>query len=126
MVPSEEAEKTTPRQVNRRGWQSIHAVDLTVATSYPTLPSLAPGSGLTLITLVSGKSRAPCFSASRLRRRDPGRSDCPVPLLQSSFNFSTEYSTSPLRAVTILPLRDFHGFSRAAGPKGQARRCRRW
>ena len=42
MVPSEEAEKTTPRQVKRRGWRRIHAVDLTVPTSYPALPSLEP------------------------------------------------------------------------------------
>ena len=63
MVPSEEAEKTTPRQVKRCGWRRIHAVDLTVRTSYPALPSLAPSSGLTSTTLVSGKTSAPCFSA---------------------------------------------------------------
>src|SRR5229473_4047977 len=32
-------------------------------------------------------------------------------------NFSTVASTSPLRAVAILPLNDFHEVSRAAGPK---------
>src|SRR5229473_856428 len=32
-------------------------------------------------------------------------------------NFSTVTSTSPLRAVAILPRNDFHEVSRAAGPK---------
>ena len=36
-----------------------------------------------------------------------------------SFNFSNVGSTSPLRAVAILPQSDFHEVSRAAGPKGQ-------
>src|SRR5262250_1704383 len=32
------------------------------------------------------------------------------------FNFSSEFSTSPLRAVAILPLSDFHEVSRAGRP----------
>ena len=36
-------------------------------------------------------------------------------------DFSTADSTSPHRAVVIVPLSDFHEVSRAAGPKGQAR-----
>jgi len=33
------------------------------------------------------------------------------------FDFSTEISTSPLRAVAILTLDDFHKVSRAVGPQ---------
>ena len=40
IVPSEDAEKTTPRQVKRRGCRRIHAVEFTVRTSYPAPPSL--------------------------------------------------------------------------------------
>jgi hypothetical protein len=32
-------------------------------------------------------------------------------------------STSPLRAVASIPLSDFHGVSRAGGPKGQLTKC---
>jgi len=34
-----------------------------------------------------------------------------------SFDFSNVVTTSPLRAIAILPLGDFHEVSRAAGPK---------
>src|SRR5258707_4302780 len=33
-------------------------------------------------------------------------------------------STSPLRAVASIPLSDFHGVSRAGGPKGQLTKTR--
>ena len=37
-------------------------------------------------------------------------------------SFSTEYSTSPLRAVAILPPSDFHEVSRAGGRKGHSQK----
>jgi len=40
-------------------------------------------------------------------------------------DFSTADSTSPHRAVAILPLSDFHELSRAAGPKGQLKKRER-
>src|SRR5438034_8260656 len=36
---------------------------------------------------------------------------------RNSVDFSNVASTSPLRTVAILPLRNFHKISRAAGPK---------
>src|SRR6266581_986097 len=39
-----------------------------------------------------------------------------------SFDFSIVVSTSPLRAVAILTQSDFHGVSRAVGPKRQGRK----
>ena len=63
IVPSDDAEKTTPRHVNVWGRWRIHAVDFTVRISYPALPLLAPASGRTSTTFVSGITRAPSFSA---------------------------------------------------------------
>src|ERR1019366_1406890 len=96
MVPSDDAEKTTPRQVKRLGCRLKRAVDFTVETSYPPLPSFIPLSGLTFTTLVSAKTLAPYFSASKdssgpayswrrggnpsCSRRSPGRSSAPAPL----------------------------------------------
>ena len=39
MVPSDDAEKTTARLVSVRGLLRIHAMEFTVQTSYPALPS---------------------------------------------------------------------------------------
>src|SRR6202158_5848260 len=63
MVPSDDAEKTTARQVNLPGCFRIHVMELTVRISYPPPPSLAPAKGLSSITFVSGKTTAPYFSA---------------------------------------------------------------
>jgi len=41
----------------------------------------------------------------------------------NGLDFSTVVSTSPLQAVSILTLTDFHEVSRAAGPKGQSTRA---
>ena len=58
-----------PRQVKRRRWRLKRAVDFSVVTSYPLLPSTAPPSGRTSITRVSANLASPAF------RRDKDNSD---------------------------------------------------
>src|SRR6266566_8734224 len=80
--------------------------------------------------LLAGAESVPQVTLSRLagyRRSPRGGHDAQL-FAQSrtlrvrqgdSLDFSTVVSTSPLRAVAILTLINFHKVSRAEGPKGQ-------
>ena len=59
IVPSDDAENTTARLVSVRGGCDIQAIEFSVYTAYPELPSPAPCSGFTFTTFVSGITTAP-------------------------------------------------------------------
>src|ERR1035441_5486759 len=75
VVPSEEAAKTTPRQVNRPDCEGIHAADLTELT-FDTALRGNPGGGLNRTDFVAGPAIADAthrFDVHHLGlREDPG------------------------------------------------------